>query len=112
MWKSRRQASRPDNRSWNTHDNRDHFAGISTTVASIGLLFTNGKDRGENHVEGEGPRRPSSFSMCGLAGIAGQKGAMRCLVEGNLIEDTNYRREFGGWETAAIEFHQSVENRK
>ncbi len=28
---------------------------------------------------------------------------------GNLIEDTNYRREFGGWETAAIKFHNSVD---
>ncbi|HUT61274.1 MAG TPA: right-handed parallel beta-helix repeat-containing protein, partial [Phycisphaerae bacterium] len=46
---------------------------------------------------------------CGQAGIAGQKGATRCLVAGNLIEDINYRREFGGWETAAIKFHESVD---
>jgi len=53
--------------------------------------------------------RNNIIRRCGQAGIAGQKGATRCLVEGNLIEDTNYRREFGGWETAAIKFHQSVD---
>jgi len=46
---------------------------------------------------------------CGQAGIAGQKGATRSLISGNLIEDTNYRKEFGGWETAAIKFHNSVD---
>jgi hypothetical protein len=45
----------------------------------------------------------------GQAGIAGQKGATRSVISGNLIEDTNYRREFGGWETAAIKFHNSVD---
>ena len=46
---------------------------------------------------------------CGQAGIAGQKGATRSLICGNLIEETNYRKEFGGWETAAIKFHNSVD---
>ncbi len=46
---------------------------------------------------------------CGQAGIAGQKGATRCLIAANVIEETNYRREFGGWETAAVKFHQSVD---
>jgi len=46
---------------------------------------------------------------CGEAGIAGQKGATRSIIRNNLIEDTNYRREFGGWETAAIKFHESVD---
>ncbi|MFB0555824.1 MAG: right-handed parallel beta-helix repeat-containing protein [Phycisphaerae bacterium] len=41
--------------------------------------------------------------------MAGQKGATRSLISGNLIEDTNYRREFGGWETAGIKFHNSVD---
>jgi len=53
--------------------------------------------------------RNNIIRRCGEAGIAGQRGATRCLVEGNLIEDTNYRKEFGGWETAAIKFHQSVD---
>ena len=53
--------------------------------------------------------RNNVVRRCGQAGIAGQKGATRCLIEGNLIEDTNYRKEFGGWETAAIKFHESVD---
>jgi hypothetical protein len=53
--------------------------------------------------------RNNVIRRCGQAGIAGQKGATRSLVTGNLIEETNYRREFGGWETAAIKFHNSVD---
>ena len=53
--------------------------------------------------------RNNVIRRCGQAGIAGQKGATRCLIGGNLIEDTNYRKEFGGWETAAIKFHESVD---
>jgi hypothetical protein len=53
--------------------------------------------------------RNNVIRRCGEAGIAGQKGATRCVIAGNLIEDTNYRKEFGGWETAAIKFHESVD---
>jgi hypothetical protein len=53
--------------------------------------------------------RNNVIRRCGQAGIAGQKGATRSLICGNLIEDTNYRKEFGGWETAAIKFHNSVD---
>jgi len=53
--------------------------------------------------------RNNIIRRCGQAGIAGQKGATRSLICGNLIEDTNYRKEFGGWETAAIKFHNSVD---
>jgi alpha-N-arabinofuranosidase len=53
--------------------------------------------------------RNNIIRRCGQAGIAGQKGATRSLIDGNLIEETNYRREFGGWETAAIKFHNSVD---
>jgi len=53
--------------------------------------------------------RSNVIRRCGQAGIAGQKGATRSVVSGNLIEDTNYKKEFGGWETAAIKFHQSVD---
>jgi alpha-N-arabinofuranosidase len=53
--------------------------------------------------------RNNVIRRCGQAGIAGQKGPTRCIITGNLIEDTNYRKEFGGWETAAIKFHHSVD---
>lgn len=54
-------------------------------------------------------KRASGRRLGGQAGIAGQKGATRSLITGNLIEETNYRREFGGWETAAVKFHNSVD---
>ncbi|MHC4400631.1 MAG: right-handed parallel beta-helix repeat-containing protein [Planctomycetota bacterium] len=53
--------------------------------------------------------RNNVIRRCGQAGIAGQRGAARCVIADNLIEETNYRKEFGGWETAAIKFHQSVD---
>ncbi|MHC4367788.1 MAG: right-handed parallel beta-helix repeat-containing protein, partial [Planctomycetota bacterium] len=53
--------------------------------------------------------RNNIIKRCGQAGIAGQKGATRSLISGNFIEETNYRREFGGWETAAIKLHNSVD---
>jgi hypothetical protein len=53
--------------------------------------------------------RNNVIKRCGQAGIAGQKGATRSLISSNFIEDTNYRREFGGWETAAIKLHNSVD---
>jgi alpha-N-arabinofuranosidase len=53
--------------------------------------------------------RNNIIRRCGQAGIAGQKGATRSLISGNLIEETNYRKEFGGWETAALKFHNSVD---
>ncbi|MBI2950402.1 MAG: right-handed parallel beta-helix repeat-containing protein [Verrucomicrobia bacterium] len=53
--------------------------------------------------------RNNVIRRCGQAAIAGHNGATRSLITGNLIEETNYRREFGGWETAAIKFHNSVD---
>jgi len=53
--------------------------------------------------------RNNIIRRAGQAGIAGQKGATRSLITRNLVEDTNYRREFGGWETAGIKFHNSVD---
>jgi alpha-N-arabinofuranosidase len=53
--------------------------------------------------------RNNVIRRCGEAGIAGQKCATRSLIAGNRIEETNYRREFGGWETAGIKFHESVD---
>lgn len=54
--------------------------------------------------------RNNVIRRCGQAGIAGSSGgASRCEIINNLIEDTNYRREFGGWETAGIKFHQATD---
>jgi hypothetical protein len=68
-----------------------------------------GVDYSDIDAYGEHIIRNNIIRRCGQAGIAGQNGATRSLICGNLIEDTNYRREFGGWETAAIKFHNSVD---
>jgi hypothetical protein len=53
--------------------------------------------------------RNNIIRRSGQAGIIGHTWNAASLIEGNLIEDTNYRDEFGGWETAAIKFHSSVD---
>jgi len=45
--------------------------------------------------------RNNTIRRCGQSGIAGHRGAAGSIIEGNLVEDINYRSEFGGWETAA-----------
>lgn len=42
---------------------------------------------------------------CGQAGIAGAGWNKHSTISHNHIEDINYRREFGGWETAGIKHH-------
>jgi hypothetical protein len=82
-----------------------------TNARCVGIIL--GHAPGVNYRDidayGDHTVRNNVIRRCGQAGIAGQKGATRSLISGNLIEDTNYRREFGGWETAAIKFHNSVD---
>jgi hypothetical protein len=82
-----------------------------TNARCVGIIL--GQAPGVNYRDidayGDHIIRNNIIRRCGQAGIAGQKGATRSLICGNLIEDTNYRREFGGWETAAIKFHNSVD---
>jgi hypothetical protein len=82
-----------------------------TNARCVGIIL--GQAPGVNYRDidafGDHVVRNNIIRRCGQAGIAGQKGATRSLICGNLIEDTNYRREFGGWETAAIKFHNSVD---
>lgn len=82
-----------------------------TNARCVGIVLGHapGVDYDDIEAFGDHVIRNNVIRRCGEAGIAGQKGATRCLISGNLIEDTNYRREFGGWETAAIKFHQSVD---
>lgn len=82
-----------------------------TNARCVGIVLGQAPDVDETDIDAFGAHlvRNNVIRRCGQAGIAGQKGATRCLVEGNLIEDTNYRKEFGGWETAAIKFHESVD---
>lgn len=46
--------------------------------------------------------RNNIITKNGQYGIAGQKGISRTTIEGNKIEDINYRNEFGGYEPAGI----------
>jgi hypothetical protein len=77
----------------------------------VGIILGHapGVDYSDIDAFGEHIVRNNVIRRCGQAGIAGQKGATRSLISGNLIEETNYRREFGGWETAAVKFHNSVD---
>jgi hypothetical protein len=82
-----------------------------TNARCVGIILGHapGVDNSDIDAFGDHVIRHNVIRRCGEAGIAGQKGATRCLISGNLIEQTNYRKEFGGWETAAIKFHQSVD---
>jgi hypothetical protein len=82
-----------------------------TNARCVGIVLGQaaGVDQTDIDAFGAHAARNNVVRRCGQAGIAGQKGATRCLIEGNVIEDTNYRKEFGGWETAAIKFHESVD---
>jgi len=82
-----------------------------TNARCVGIILGHapGVDYSDIDAYGDHIIRNNVIRRCGQAGIAGQKGATRSLISGNLIEDTNYRKEFGGWETAAIKFHNSVD---
>jgi parallel beta-helix repeat protein len=82
-----------------------------TNARCVGIIlgYAPGVDYRDIDAYGDHIIRSNIIRKCGQAGIAGQKGATRSLICANLIEDTNYRREFGGWETAAIKFHNSVD---
>jgi len=82
-----------------------------TNARCVGIILGHapGVDYSDIDAYGDHIIRNNVIRRCGQAGIAGQKGATRSLISGNLIEDTNYRREFGGWETAGIKFHNSVD---
>jgi hypothetical protein len=82
---------------------------VNARCVGIILGHAPGIDYRDIDAFGEHIIRNNVIRRCGQAGIAGQKGATRCLISGNFIEDTNYRKEFGGWETAAIKFHNSVD---
>jgi len=82
-----------------------------TNARCVGIILGHapGVDYDDINAFGDHIIRNNIIRRCGQAGIAGQKGATRSVISGNFIEDTNYRKEFGGWETAAIKFHNSVD---
>ena len=82
---------------------------VNARCVGIILGHAPGVDYADIDAYGDHIVRNNVIRRCGQAGIAGQKGATRGLITGNVIEETNYRKEFGGWETAAIKFHNSVD---
>jgi len=46
---------------------------------------------------------------CGEAGIHGYKGWAASLIEGNLIEDINQRKQYGGYESGGIKLHHAID---
>ena len=80
-------------------------------IRCVGIILGQapGADYGDIDSFGAHVVRGNVIRRCGQAGIAGERGATRSLIADNLIEETNYRKEFGGWETAAIKFHMSVD---
>lgn len=82
-----------------------------TNARCVGIILGQapGVDLDDIDAYGDHIVRNNVIRRCGQAGIAGLKGATRSVISGNLIEDTNYRKEFGGWETAAIKFHLNVD---
>jgi len=82
-----------------------------TNARCVGIILGHAPGVDYNDIDAFGDHivRNNIIRRCGQAGIAGQKGATRSVITGNFIKDTNYRKEFGGWETAAIKFHNSVD---
>lgn len=82
-----------------------------THARTVGIILglAPGADYSDIDSFGDHIIRNNIIRKCGQGGIAGKRGASRSLITGNLIEDTNYREEFGGHETAAIKLHRSVD---
>jgi hypothetical protein len=53
--------------------------------------------------------RNNHFARCGEAAIHGYKGWAGSLIEGNLIEDINPKKQFGGEESGGIKIHVPID---
>lgn len=53
--------------------------------------------------------RNNLIERCGESGFSGNSGYLASLIEGNLIQDINTRRQFGGFESAGIKIHYAVD---
>lgn len=82
-----------------------------TDNRTVGIIIGLAPDMDYEKIDTYGSHiiRNNNIQRCGQAGIAGKRGGTRSLITGNLIEDTNYRVEFGGHETAGIKLHRTVD---
>lgn len=81
----------------------------NVVVHSRGVGISIGIPSGDADLEEAGHHiiRNNVLLRNGQAGIAGQSWNHHTVIEGNWVEDTNYREEFGGWETAGIKLHNA-----
>ena len=86
---------------WIIEDNNIEYA--KAVAISIGNPTSQQIELNDAHhiIRNNIIRRP------GQAGIAGETWNNYSKIIGNMIEEVNYREEFGGWETAAIKLHKS-----
>ena len=87
---------------WIIEDNA--VLNVKGLCVSIGIP-TGETDRETFEQRGHHIIRNNALVRCGQGGVAGQLWNNGTLVEGNHVEDVNYRLEFGGWETAGLKFH-------
>ena len=84
---------------WIIEDNIVMYA----KAAAISIGIPTGK--ADNEVSGYHIIRNNVIMRCGQGGTTGQSWNNHSEIYDNHIEDINYRKEFGGWETAAIKHH-------
>jgi len=79
------------------------ICGVETLGKHNAYLYSQIEKFGEHEI------LDNYIARCGQGGIAGKIGICRSVVKGNLIEQTNHKRQFGGHETAGIKFHGGVD---
>ena len=84
---------------WNIINNNITYS--KGVCISIGLP----SGEAEHSLSGHHIIKDNIMLRCGQAGIAGQSWGSHSTIMGNIIEDTNYLKEYGGWETAGIKLH-------
>ena len=84
---------------WIVEDNIILYA--KAAAISLGIPSNNydSKERGHHMI------RNNIILRCGQGGTTGQEWNSNSKIYRNHIEEINYRKEFGGWETAAIKHH-------
>jgi len=84
-------------------------------ITDNNILYSKGVCISIGLPSGDAPKKLSGHHLiknnimlrCGQAGIAGQAWGSHSTLIGNIIEQTNYLTEYGGWETAAIKLHNA-----
>ncbi|HEV8245693.1 MAG TPA: right-handed parallel beta-helix repeat-containing protein, partial [Polyangiaceae bacterium] len=81
----------------------NHFSDGKTACLCSGKGSGGGGARGEHLIKN------NTIQRCGEAGIAGADGLIFSVIEGNLIEEINPQKHFGGYESGGIKIHGAVD---